>query len=441
MVTRRELLAAGAVAGLVTPRALAAQARAHPSAVAGDRARSPGSAGGARAPVQVPDGEVLPWTMKDGVKVMHLVAEEVQHTFCDGLQSTCWGYNGRTPGPVIEAEQGDRLRIYVTNKLPEPTTVHWHGLRLPNGMDGVAGLTQKPIRTGETFKYEFTLEQAGTFMYHPHYDEMTQMALGMMGMIVVHPKSSSSGSSSAAETPVDRDYCYLLSEWSITPGARRPNPMAMAEFNVLTLNSKAFPGTSPLVVNKGDRVRLRIGNLSAMSHHAMHLHAFPTTLVGTDGGVVPPSARHPETTWLVPTGTVRVLEFVADIEGDWAFHCHMTHHAMNQMGHGIPSIIGADIDDVAARLRRQHPSTMLMGEAGMGGMMHMYKMGMKMPENSVPMLGADGPFDFVEMGGMFTIVKVRSPDKRDDVWHTHTPGTVASRVTDDELARDGIRVR
>jgi FtsP/CotA-like multicopper oxidase with cupredoxin domain len=431
MVTRRELLAAGTVAGLVSPRALAAQARAHVEPAAVERARS----GGAPTPLQVPDGAVLPWTLIDGVKVMHLVAEEVQHSFCDGLQSVCWGYNGRTPGPVIEAVEGDRVRIYVTNKLPEPTTVHWHGLRLPNGMDGVAGLTQKPIRTGETFKYEFTLEKSGTFMYHPHYDEMTQMALGMMGMIVVHPKSP------PAEEKADVDVCYLLSEWSITPGAHRPNPMAMAEFNVLTLNSKAFPGTSPLVVKKGDRVRLRIGNLSAMSHHAMHMHAFPMTLVATDGGVVPASARHPETTWLVPTGTVRVVEFVADLEGDWSFHCHMTHHAMNQMGHGIPSIIGADIDDVAARLQRLHPSTMLMGEAGMGGMMHMYKMGMKMPDNSVPMLGAAGPFDFVEMGGMFTIVKVRSPERLGDVWHTHPPGTVASRATDDELARDGIRVR
>jgi FtsP/CotA-like multicopper oxidase with cupredoxin domain len=431
MVTRREILAAGAVAGLVSPRALGAQARAHEAAALG-RSTRPSDA---PPSLHVPDGAVLPWTMKDGVKVMHLVAEELQHTFCDGLQATCWGYNGRTPGPVIEAVEGDHVRIYVTNKLPEPTTVHWHGIRLPNGMDGVAGLTQKAIRTGESYKYEFTLNQSGTFMYHPHYDEMTQMALGMMGLFVVHPRKVT------PEAKADVDVCYMLSEWSIEPGARRPNPLAMAEFNVLTFNSKAFPGTSPIVVEKGARVRLRIGNLSAMSHHAMHLHAFPMTLTATDGGVVPVSARHPETTWLVPTGTVRVLEFVADIEGDWGFHCHMTHHGMNQMGHGIPSIIGADIDDVALRLQRQHPSAMLMGEAGMGGMMHMYKMAMKMPENSVPMLGGEGPFDYIEMGGMFTIVKVRSPERMGDVWHTHPPGTVASRATDDELARDGIRIR
>jgi len=175
-----------------------------------------------------------------------------------------------------------------------------------------------------------------------------------------------------------------------------------------------------------------------MSHHAMHLHAFPMTLVATDGGVVPPSARHPETTWLVPTGSVRVIEFVADLEGDWAFHCHMTHHGMNQMAHGIPSIIGADVTDIAVRLRQLHPSTMLMGEAGMGGMMHMYRMRSKMPENSVPMLGGTGPFDDIEMGGMFTIVKVRAPGQLDDVWYQHPPGTVASRASDDDLRRDGI---
>jgi FtsP/CotA-like multicopper oxidase with cupredoxin domain len=432
MVTRRDLLAAGAVAGLVSPRARALQESAHGHALAAAQRDRPGG----RTPLHVPDGDILPWTKKDGVKVMHLVAQEVQHAFCDGLTATCWGYNGRTPGPVIEAEQGDRLRIYVTNQLPEPTTVHWHGLRLPNGMDGVSGLTQKPIRTGETFRYEFTVEDAGTFLYHPHYDEMTQMALGMMGLFVVHPRRPP-----ADERPVDRDVCYVLNEWSIVPGARRPNPMAMAEFNVLTLNSKAFPGTAPVVVQKGDRVRLRIGNLSAMSHHAMHLHAFPSTLVATDGGVVPLSARHPETTWLVPTGTVRVIEFTADLEGDWAFHCHMTHHGMNQMAHGIPSIIGADVSDIAVRLRRLHPSTMLMGEAGMGGMMHMYRMGAKMPENSVPMLGGAGPFDDIEMGGMFTIIKVRAPGHLGDVWYQHPAGTVAQRVTDEEMARDGVVVR
>ena len=131
------------------------------------------------------------------------------------MHAHCWGYNSRTPGPTIEAVQGDRLRIYVTNRLPEPTTVHWHGLRIPNGMDGVNGLTQPAIATGQTFRYEFTLNDPGTFMYHPHFDEMTQQAMGMMGMFIVHPRQR-------PQFPVDRDYVILLSEWRIDPGRKPP---------------------------------------------------------------------------------------------------------------------------------------------------------------------------------------------------------------------------
>ena len=99
-----------------------------------------------------------------------------------------WGYNGQSPGPTIEAVEGDKVRIFVTNRLPEHTTVHWHGMLLPNGMDGVGGLTQPHIKPGKTFVYEFELKHSGTFMYHPHSDEMVQMAMGMMGMFVVHPR-------------------------------------------------------------------------------------------------------------------------------------------------------------------------------------------------------------------------------------------------------------
>ena len=139
-------------------------------------------------PVITPNGLTLPWKMVDGVKVFHLVAEPVTHEFAPGLVAECWGYNGRVHGPTIEAVEGDRVRIYVTNRLAAPTTVHWHGILLPSGMDGVGGVSQKAIQPGETFKYEFTLKQHGTFMYHSHHDEMTQMQLGMMGLFIIHPK-------------------------------------------------------------------------------------------------------------------------------------------------------------------------------------------------------------------------------------------------------------
>src|SRR5206468_4312956 len=159
-------------------------------------------------PVVTPNGTTLPFNTVDGVKVFHLVAEEVKHEFAPGLLANCWGYNGQVHGPTIEAVEGDRVRIYVTNKLPAPTSVHWHGILLPNGMDGVAGLNQKAIQPGETFKYEFTLRQYGTHMYHPHHDEMTQMALGMMGLFIIHSRD-------AKGPRPDRDFAFMMSEWKI----------------------------------------------------------------------------------------------------------------------------------------------------------------------------------------------------------------------------------
>jgi len=382
-------------------------------------------------PITVPNGAKLPWHVVDGVKVFHLIAEPVKREFAPGLIVDCWGYNGETPGPVIEAVEGDRVRIYVTNKLPEPTTVHWHGILLPNGMDGVAGLNQEAIPVGETFKYEFELSHAGTFMYHPHFDEMTQMAFGMMGMFVVHPKSTT-------WPKVDRDFALMLSEWAIVPGTSRPNPNEMTDFNILTFNSKAFPGTEPLVVKLGERVRIRIGNLSAMDHHPIHLHGYHFRIVGTDAGRIPESAQWPETTVLVPVGSTRDIEFVADREGDWAFHCHMTHHVMNQMGHEIPNMIGVKSQSFEKKAGQLLPDYMTMGQTGMGEMAGMQ---MEVPENSIPMLGGKGPFGTIDMGGMFTILKVRSgiSSYDDPGWYEHPASTVAVSANADELARDGIK--
>jgi len=143
------------------------------------------------------------------------VAEQFEHEFAPGSRATVWGYNGSTPGPTIEAIEGDRIRILVTNRLPEHTSVHWHGLLLPNGMDGVSGLTQAPIAPGETWAYEFTLRQHGTHMYHPHADEMTQIAMGMMGFIIIHPREGE-------PEPIQRDYAVMLHNWALHPGTSRP---------------------------------------------------------------------------------------------------------------------------------------------------------------------------------------------------------------------------
>lgn len=435
-ISRREALLSGtaALAGgaLFLSQRGVAQAENEPSVK-----RPPSAAvvspGEDYTPVVVPNGSKLAWKLVGGVKVFHLIAEEVEHEFAPGLKATCWGYNGSVHGPLIEAVDGDRVRIFVTNRLPTATSVHWHGLLLPNGMDGVGGLTQRAIKPGETFKYEFTLRQSGTCMYHSHHDEMTQMGMGMTGLFVIHPRTPT-------EPRVDRDFALLLHEWRIDPGTSRPNPNEMTEFNVLTMNAKVFPGTAPLVVRTGERVRVRIGNLSAMDHHPIHLHGYQFLVTETDGGRLPESAQWPETTVLVPVGSTRTVEFVADAPGDWAMHCHMTHHVMNQMGHGIPNMIGVKPGGIDRKVQPLLPQYMTMGQEGMGDM---GDMGMAVPENSIPMVGGAGKHDSITMGGMFTVLKVRDgiTSYADPGWYENPPGTLALPATASELAESGIRVK
>ena len=219
-------------------------------------------------------------------------------------------------------------------------------------------------------------------MYHPHFDEMTQIALGMAGMFIVHPKRPRG-------PRVDRDFALMTHEWRLNVGAHRPDPNEMKDFNVLTFNSRSFPGTAPLVVGRGERVRIRLGNLSPMDHHPIHIHGLTFTLTATDGGYLQKTAQIPETTVLVATGSTRVIEFIPEEAGDWAMHCHMTHHVMTQMGHGIPPMIGADTHQLDQRMKRIMPEYMTMGTTGMG---NMGEMEMPIPPNSLPMRGGAGPF-------------------------------------------------
>jgi FtsP/CotA-like multicopper oxidase with cupredoxin domain len=388
----------------------------------------PGEPGKDYTPVITPNGSTLPFKMLGGTKIFHLTAEEVDHEFAPGLRAHCWGFNGQVHGPTIEAVEGDKVRIYVTNRLPENTSIHWHGLLVPSGMDGVAGLSQKNIEPGETYKYEFKLRQHGTYMYHSHSDDMTQIALGMMGMLVIHPRIPN------GPRP-DRDFVLMSSEWRIDVGTMRPNPIEMTDFNVLTFNGRAFPGTAPLVAKYGDRVRIRFGNLSPMEHHPIHLHGYYWKVTEMDGLPVPESAQQPGNTVLVAVGQTRAVEFVADNPGDWAMHCHMTHHTMNQMGHNAPNLIGVRPGDLAKRVSTLLPGYMTMGESGMGDM---GEMGMPVPRNSIPMLGAQGKHDYIDMGGMFTIVKVREnlTNYDDPGWYENPPGTLAGLASNEELQRD-----
>jgi manganese oxidase len=403
---------------------------------------APGEPGRDYKPTVTLNGSTLPFRVIEGVKVFHLTCEEVDHVFVpktqynDELRAFCWGFNGQIHGPTIECVEGDRIRIYVTNKLPASTSIHWHGILMPSGMDGVGGLSQAPIQPGETFKYEFTVWQHGTFMYHSHHDEMTQMALGMLGLLVIHPREP-------ADPPPDRDYAFMLSEWKIVPGTRRPDPNEMVEFNVLTFNGRAYPGTAPLLAKVGERVRIRFGNLSAMDHHPIHIHGHAWRVIETDGGPIPREGQWPEVTVLVPVGNTRTVEFIANNPGDWAMHCHMTHHIMNQMGHGLPNIVGIEPGKLDEQVRAFLPGYMTMGQDGMGDMA---EMAMRIPPNSVPMVGSPGPHGYITMGGMYTNLKVREelgtlkPEEGGDFayggWYENPPGTQAMPATAEDLKRD-----
>ena len=372
-------------------------------------------------PIVTLNGWSLPWRLRDGVKEFHLVAEPVVREIAPGMRANLWGYNGQSPGPTIEAVEGDRVRIFVTNRLPEVTTVHWHGILLPSGMDGVAGLTQPPIPVGKTWVYEFVLQRSGTFMYHPHADEMVQMAMGMMGLFIVHPKDP-------RQLRAERDFGFILNAYDIEPGSATPRVNTMLDFNLWTWNSRAFPGIAPLVARTGERVRIRVGNLT-MTNHPIHMHGPHFEVVGTDGGWVPRSARWPEVTTDIGVGQMRAIEFDA-VAGDWAIHCHKSHHTMNAMGHGVPTMIGVDHRAVVEKITRLIPDYMVMGERGMH---EMAEMEMPLPDNTLPMMTGTGPFGPVGMGGMFSVVKVRDDvapgDHCDPGPYRHPPGTLAHEYT------------
>jgi FtsP/CotA-like multicopper oxidase with cupredoxin domain len=369
-------------------------------------------------PVVTLNGWTLPWRMNGDWKEFHLVAEPVVREIAKGMKAHLWGYNGQSPGPTIECVEGDKVRIFVTNRLPEHTTIHWHGMLLPCGMDGVGGLTQPHIPPGKTFVYEFVMKKSGTFMYHPHADEMVQMAMGMMGFFVVHPKDPKLHR-------VDRDFVFLLNAFDIDPGAYVPKVMTMLDFNLWTWNSRAFPGIDPLVVRKDDRVRVRVGNLT-MTNHPIHMHGYDFAVTGTDGGWVPESARWPEVSIDIPVGAMRAFEFVASEPGDWAIHCHKSHHTMNAMGHDVKTFIGVNKRDLIKRITKQVPDYMAMGSTGMA---EMGEMEMPMPDNTLPMMTGTGPFGPLEMGGMFSVVKIREGLARNDYgdpgWYQHPAGTVS----------------
>jgi manganese oxidase len=270
--------------------------------------------------MESPDIGDLAFTMDGDTKVFHLIAEPVKRKIVPWKTLDIWGYNGSSPGPTIQVQQGDRVRIEVENRLPESTTMHWHGLEVPIEQDGVPYISQKPIAPGETYAYEFTVHQEGTFFYHAH--SAMQEMIGLIGMFIAHPH--------AAYTPrVGHDYGIVLQEWAVLPNSSVPNTAGM-EFNWLTFNGVAAPLTTPLIARVGSRVRLRFVNLG-MDHHPIHLHGNQFVITGTEGGRAPESTWFPGNTVLVGVAQSRVVEFEAKYPGAWMIHCHLPHHMMNSM--------------------------------------------------------------------------------------------------------------
>jgi FtsP/CotA-like multicopper oxidase with cupredoxin domain len=267
-----------------------------------------------------PDVPDLPHELDGATKVFRLTAEPLQRKIAPFKTIDTWGYNGSCPGPTIQIQQGDRVRIIFENKLPESTTVHWHGLEVPIEQDGVPYISQKPIPPGEKYVYEFTVHQEGTFFYHAH--TAMQEMIGQIGLFIAHPKTP-------YHPHVDHDFGIILQEWAVLPANTVPNTAAM-EFNWLTFNGVSGPAITPMIVRLGSRVRLRMVNLG-MDHHPIHLHGNQFVLTGTEGGRAPESTWYPMNTVLVGVAQARVVEFEAKFPGAWMLHCHLPHHMMNSM--------------------------------------------------------------------------------------------------------------
>jgi FtsP/CotA-like multicopper oxidase with cupredoxin domain len=249
-----------------------------------------------------------------GVKVYELTCEEIQWEVEPGRNVTAWAYNGQVPGPQIRVKEGDRVRVRLLNKLPQSTAIHFHGLELPNELDGVPFITQAPIKLGESFTYEFTVPNAGSHMYHSHHNAAVQVGNGLLGAFIVEPRRP------VAAHAADVDYVMVLNDGS----------------HGYTLNGKGFPATEPLVCRQGQTVRIRFMN-EGMMIHPMHLHGNHMTVIAKDGWDQPAPWKC-DTLNIAPGERWDVLVRATN-PGTWAFHCHILPHA--ESPHGMYGMVTA----------------------------------------------------------------------------------------------------
>jgi manganese oxidase len=284
------------------------------------------------------DRELTPRT-EGGVKVFDLETSVIQWAILPGVMVDAYAFNSQVPGPRLHFRQGDRVRINVTNQLPETTTVHWHGLILPNVMDGPAHITQEPIENGTLYRYEFTAVQSGTYLYHTHDHVDRQQSLGLYGAMIIDSNEDD------PSLRADHEYTLLLQEWLLREGLTYPAmPMDGAMPNYFTINGRAFPATDTIPMRLGETLKVRFVGSNNGFIHPMHIHGGPFRVVAVDGQTLEPSARYDADTINVGPGQRFDVIWKARNPGKWLIHCHIGHHTTNnnvemQGGGGLMMII------------------------------------------------------------------------------------------------------
>ena len=291
------------------------------------------------APWDARGDQLLEARIENGVKVYALESSIIEWNILPNVQAGAYAVNRQVPGPRIRVNQGDRVRFEVANNLPEPTSIHWHGLILPNAMDGASEVTQPAIEPGGRFTYEFTVNQAGTFFYHSHEAPDRQQSLGLYGALIVDPPAR------PASAAFDRELVVQLQEWTIKQGYTFPAmPMEGAMPNFFTINGKAYPATETVNVRVGERLLVRFIGSNGAFVHPMHIHGGPFRIVETDGNPVPESAQIDKDTINVGPGERYDVIWIAREPGKWLLHCHILHHTTNnnveeQGGGGLTMVI------------------------------------------------------------------------------------------------------
>ena len=277
------------------------------------------------APADARGDRPLEPRIEDGWKVFDLETSVIEWNILPDVRTMAYAYNDQIPGPRLRVTEGDRVRINVTNNLPEPTTVHWHGLIVPNAMDGPADVTQEPIAPGASFTYEFITEQRGTFFYHTHADVDRQQALGLYGALIIDPRQPSD-----YPYAYDQELVIQLQEWLQRDGYTYPAmPMEGALPNFFTINGKAYPETETVRLRVGETLLVRFIGSNSGFIHPMHIHGGPFRIVETDGNPVEPGGQWIKDTVNVAPGERYDVLWEAREPGKWLLHCHINHHTTN----------------------------------------------------------------------------------------------------------------